>query len=112
MLQRGGIGISEIVERRVVMDDIANVGEIQALISGGFENREVGVVGNLFVGGVKNGAGDGMRGVFREQTDRPIIGTTGFEHQAGAGGAATVNVNDGANIFGPRMLIDEDASAK
>ncbi len=66
MLQRGGIGVSEIVERGVVMDDVAYVGEIEALISGGFEDCEVGVVGDLFVGGVENRAGDWMRGVLRE----------------------------------------------
>ena len=67
MLQRGGIGISEIVQRSVVLDYVANVGEVEALISGGFEDGEIGVVGDLFVGGVKNGAGDGMRGMLCEE---------------------------------------------
>jgi len=112
MLQSGGIGIAEIIEGRVVMDDVANVGEVEALISCGFENREIGIVGDLFVSGVENGAGDGMGGVLREESHGPLVAVTGFEHEAGAGGAATVNVDDGANIFGPGMLIDKDASAE
>ena len=112
MLQRGGISVFEIVERRVVVDNVANVGEVEALISGGFEHGEVGVVGDLFVRGVKNRAGDWMRGVLREEAHGPLVGVAGFEHQAGAGGAAAVNVDDGADIFGPGMLIDEDAGAE
>ena len=53
-----------------------------------------------------------MRGVLREQAHRPFIGVAGFEHQTGAGGAAAVHVDHGADIFGPRMLIDEDAGAE
>src|SRR5277367_2530969 len=112
MLQGGGIGVPEIVEWGVVMNDVADVGEVQALISGGFEDGEIGIVGNLFVGGVENGAGDGMRGVLREETHGPIVGVTGFEHEAGTRGAAAVHVDDGANFLGPGMLIDENASAE
>jgi hypothetical protein len=95
----------------VVMNHVADVGEIEALISGGFEHCEVSVVGELFVRYVKNGAGDGMRGVSREQAHCPFIGIAGFEHQAGAGGAATINVDDSADVLGPEMLIDEDPRA-
>src|SRR5580704_11524764 len=112
MLQRGGIGVSEIVEGSVVLDYVADVGEVEALISGGFEDCEVGVVGDLLVRGVKNGAGDGMRGVLCEEIDGPVIGVAGFEHQARAGGAAAVNVDDGADVFGPGMFIDEAASTE
>ncbi len=112
MLQCGGIGVSEIVAGCVVVDNVADVGEVESLISGGFEDGEIGVVRDLFVRGVENGAGDRMRGVLREETHGPFVGVTGFEHQARAGGAATVNVDDGADFFGPGMLIDEDASAE
>ena len=112
MLESGGIGISEIVAWRVVMNYVANVGEVEALVSGGFEDCEIGIVRDLFVGGVENRAGYGMRGVLREQTHSPLVGVAGFEHQAGTGSAATVNVDDGANFFGPGMLIDEDTRAE
>src|SRR5271170_5664824 len=94
------------------MDYVADVGEIEALVSGGFENCEVGVVRNLFVRGIEHRAGDGMRGVLREKLNGPLVGVTGFEHEAGARGAATINVDDGADVFRPGMLIDEDASAE
>src|SRR5580693_2487692 len=74
MLPCGRISVCEIIAGRMVMNDIADVGEVEALISGGFEDCEVSIIRDLFVRGVENGAGDGMCGVLREETHGPLVG--------------------------------------
>ncbi len=49
VLEAGGTGILKIVERRVVLRDVADESEVSALVAGGFEHGEVGVVGKKLV---------------------------------------------------------------
>ena len=101
----------EIVERRVVLRDVADESKVRALVAGGFEHGEVGVVGKKFVSEI----GECVRGrkgrVFRVELHDRIIGGAGFEHQARAGSAARVDVDRRGDFLGPAMLIDEHARA-
>ncbi len=101
----------KIVERRVVLRDVADESEVRALVAGGFEYGEVGVVGKKFVSKV----GECVRGrkarVLRVELHDRIIGGAGFEHQARSGSAARIDVDGRGDFLGPAMLIHEHARA-
>ena len=91
---------------------VANEGEIEALVAGGFENGEVGVVGKLLVDRVKNGTGRRVFGTPGEQAGRPCIRRSGLKHQAGAGSAARFKVYYGADLLGPGVFFHKSAGTE
>ena len=65
MLQACETHVGGIVQRRVVMHHVADVREIESLITRGFEDREVRIVRELLVNRVKDRSSRGMSGVPR-----------------------------------------------
>ena len=112
MLKRGSICVCEIIEWRVVVHHAADIGEVYALKSRGFEDSEICVVGKSFVGFVKDRAGCRTCRARRISAQRPLIRIACFKHQAGSGGPAAIHIHRHANFFGPRMLVDKNASAE
>jgi hypothetical protein len=47
-----------------------------------------------------------------KEVDGPFIGGSGLEHNAGTGGAASIEVNGGSDAVGPWMKLDESAGAQ
>ena len=63
MLQASRICIFEVIQRRVIVVHIADVSEVDALISGGLEHGEIRIVRELLVNLVENRTGGGTRGM-------------------------------------------------
>ena len=112
MLEGAEVDVVEIVERRVVVNDAADIGEICALHAGGFEDGEVSIVGQLLVDGVADGIRGRKRKSAGEKADDPLIGGAGLKHPTGAGSAARVDIDVGADVLGPGVLIGKNVSAE
>src|ERR1700722_1512427 len=112
MLQTCRAHMGEVVKRRMVVNLVANKGEIEPLIAGGSKNSEVCVVRKLSVSGEKEGTGHRARGLFRELTDGPFIGAARLEHNARPGSAPRIQVHCRPHAFRPPMRVDEGACAE
>ena len=112
VLDGARIGIFKIVERSVVSGHLADIREIESLISKRMKHRKVGIVRQQFVHRVVDRTGHRMRHGARVHLNQPVVRASGFKHQAAAGRPAGLHVHYRAHLFGPWMRLHKSVRAQ
>ena len=112
MLHAGLVHVLEIVEGRVIKNLVANDGEIQSLITRGFEYGKIRVVRKQLIRRIGDGTCGGMRNATSIESHDPIVGAAGFKHQAWPRSAARVNVHSRPHFGRPGVKVHERPCAE
>jgi hypothetical protein len=98
MLQRAEVEVGRRVGRRVVVEQVADRREVQALDAGGLGHREVGVVRHPLVDLVAERQRGRARHARRHAGDQRAVAGAGLEQERGAAAAAGLEVEQQADV--------------